>query len=238
MGEHHKWSEEKTVLEDLQEQADASYRDFQCRLIPTVAPETVLGVRVPEVRKLAAQLHNTEQAAAFMQQLPHRYYDENNLHACLIEKITPYEACVQALDQFLPFVDNWATCDMMHPRVFHTHPKELPAQAHQWMKSDHPYTVRFGIGVLLSEYLDDFFDPVMPEWVAAVRSQEYYVNMMAAWYFATALCKQPETIWPYLKDQKLDEWVRQKAIQKAIESRRISKEEKEVLRALRREKEK
>ena len=156
----------------------------------------------------------------------------------MIEKIPSYEACVQALDQFLPFVDNWATCDMMHPRVFHTHPKELPAQAHQWMKSDHPYTVRFGIGVLLSEYLDDFFDPVMPEWVAAVRSQEYYVNMMAAWYFATALCKQPETIWPYLKGQKLDEWVRQKAIQKAIESRRISKEEKEVLRALRREKEK
>lgn len=227
--------EEKSVLELLKEHADESYRDFQCRLIPTVDPETVLGVRMPDIRKLASQLHKTEQAAAFMQQVPHQYYDENNLHACLIEKITPYDSCVKALNQFLPFVDNWATCDIMHPRVFRKHPDDLPAQAVRWMQSDHAYTVRFGIGVLLSNYLDEFFDPIMLKWVAAVRSQEYYVNMMAAWYFATALCKQPQTVWPYIKGNQLDDWVRQKAIQKAVESRRISKEEKEILRALRRE---
>ena len=206
------------------------YKEFHCRLMPTVDPETVIGVRVPLLRKLAVQFGKTPQAEAFLHALPHRYYEENNVHGCLISAMTDYEQTVAALDAFLPYVDNWATCDLISPKAFKKHPAPLLEQCRTWMASDHAYTVRFGIGVLLSFYLDDAFAPEQLEWAADLRSGEYYVNMMTAWYFATALAKQYDAALPYIQHQRLDPWTHNKAIQKAVESYRITPEQKALLR--------
>ncbi|OUP13317.1 DNA alkylation repair protein [Anaeromassilibacillus sp. An200] len=213
---------------------DPEYRLFQSRLMPTVDPACVIGVRTPDLRKLSRELAGTEQAAAFVRQLPHDYYEENNLHGLLIASLRDYGETVAALESFLPHVDNWATCDLLHPRAFDKCPEALPDQLFRWLQSDGTYTVRFAMGMLMSLYLDEAFRPRYADWVAGVKSEEYYVNMMAAWYFATALAKRWDDVFPYLTDHRLPVWTHNKAIQKAIESRRISPEQKQILRSLKR----
>ncbi|WP_434509753.1 DNA alkylation repair protein [Desulfitobacterium sp. AusDCA] len=215
---------------------DLKYKEFAGKLMPTVDPETVIGVRTPDLRKLAKEIAKTPEAAEFLQILPHAYYEENNLHGFLIETIRDYEAAVLAVEKFLPYIDNWATCDLISPKVFKKHRPELYEKIKVWLKSDRTYTVRFGIGMLMSFYLDDDFRSEMPELVADIRSDEYYVNMMIAWYFATALAKQYEAALPYLREQRLEKWTHNKAIQKALESYRIGDEAKAYLRTLKRKK--
>lgn len=213
---------------------DLGYRAFHSKLMPTVPPENVIGVRTPEIRKLARQMSQTPEAEAYLQRLPHRYYEENNLHGALVSLLRDYDRTVEALEAFLPHVDNWATCDLMSPLAFRKHPEPLPEQARRWMASEHVYTARFGIGVLLGFYLDGAFRPEYLEWVSQVRGGAYYVDMMAAWYFATALAKQYDAALPWLEQGKLGAWVHNKTIQKAIESRRITAEQKAYLRTLKR----
>ena len=210
---------------------DAKYRDFTAKLTPTVPPERIIGVRTPELRKYAVELSKTEDAAAFMAMLPHLYQEENNLHAFLIERIADYDACVAALDAFLPYVDNWATCDSMSPKCLKKQLPRLTGEIRRWMASDRVYTVRFGRGMLMRHFLDDAFDPAYLEWVAALRSEEYYINMMIAWFFATALAKQWDATLPFIVNCRLEPWVHNKAIQKAIESYRIPEDRKIWLRA-------
>ncbi len=212
---------------------DLKYKDFQCGLMPTVAPERVIGVRTPELRKLAKELFKEPETAEFLKMLPHSYYEENNLHGFLVEQIRDYNAVVAAIDAFLPYVDNWATCDLMSPKVFKKHRQELLREIWRWMASDRTYTIRFGIGMLMAHFLDEDFAPEHPAWVAGIHSEEYYVNMMIAWYFATALAKQWDAVIPYIRQNRLDKWVHNKAIQKAVESYRITDEQKSYLRTLR-----
>lgn len=212
---------------------DEEYKAFQCKLMPTVDPKKVIGVRTPQLRKLSKELCKEGRAEEFMKALPHEYYDENNLHASFIEKITDFERCVEALDRFLPFVDNWATTDMMNPKVLKKEPEKLLLKAYEWLESKDTYTVRYGIGVLMRHFLDERFKREYPERIAKIRSDEYYIKMMVAWYFATALSKQYDAILPFIKERRLDSWTHRKAIQKAIESYRITPEQKEQLRKLR-----
>lgn len=212
---------------------DEGYRAFHSRLMPTVPPETVIGVRVPALRRLAKRLAGTPQAEAFLQELPHIYYEENNLHAFLLESIRDYDAALAATEKFLPYIDNWATCDSFCPKVFAKHKEELLPVLRRWMASDHPYTVRYGMEMLMRYYLDEDFRPEHLAWAAAVHSGEYYIDMMRAWYFATALAKQPEAALPWLTARRLDVWTHNKTIQKAVESSRIPAETKAFLRTLR-----
>ena len=212
---------------------DKKYKEFQSKLMPTVNPDTIIGVRTPAIRKLAKELAKQPEYMAYIHMLPHNYYDENNLHGFLIETIKDYEECVSAVNEFLPYVDNWATCDSMSPKVFKKHRPELLEQIKIWMASEHTYTIRYGIGMLMTHFLDEDFEKEYLEWVAGIRSEEYYVNMMVAWYFATALAKQPEATLPYIEQKRLDAWTHNKAIQKAVESFRVTKEQKEYLRTLR-----
>ena len=213
---------------------DKEYQAFQAKLMPTVPPETVIGVRMPLLRKLAGECRGSDTAGAFLSVLPHTYYEENNLHGLLICTLRDYGETVAALETFLPFVDNWATCDLLSPRAFRSHPDALPGQIRRWLDSGRTYTVRFALGMLLQFYLDDAFVPQWLDWAAEIRSEEYYINMMIAWYFATALAKQPEAALPFLEEGRLPLWVHNKTIQKAIESYRISPEQKAYLRTLRR----
>ena len=221
------------VFQRLSELSDPAYRDFHAGLIPNISPETILGVRVPALRKLARELRGSAEAQEFMAALPHEYYDENCLHGLLINDIKDFGATVSALDAFLPYVDNWAVCDLISPRSFKSRPPELAAHVRRWLDSSHSYTVRFGIGVLMSFYLDEGFEPAQLEAVAERCCEEYYVNMMVAWYFATALAKQPEAALPYIENRRLSRWTHNKAIQKSIESRRIPDETKTYLKTLR-----
>ena len=200
--------------------------------MPTVDPDTVIGVRMPALRKLVKDFAETPEAAEFLKALPHRYYEENNLHGLLISAMRDYDRAVAALDAFLPYVDNWATCDLIRPKVFQKHLPELLEKIQVWLASDHTYTVRFGLEMLMTCYLDDAFRPEYLELAAGVRSGEYYVNMMIAWYFATALAKQYDAALPYLRERRLDPWTHNKAIQKAIESCRVTDEQKAYLRTL------
>ncbi len=212
---------------------DKEYQVFYSRLMPTLPPETVIGVRVPLLRKLAKQLADTPEAEAFLQKLPHFYYEENALHAFLLEPVRDYGIALAATERFLPYVDNWAVCDSFSPKVFAQHKPELLCAIRRWLGSDQVYTARYGIGMLMRYYLDEQFKPEYPKKVAEVKSDEYYVNMMIAWYFATALAKQWDTVIPYLEERKLDRWVHQKTIQKAVESFRITPEQKVYLKSLR-----
>jgi len=225
------------IREELFSLQDKKYREFQAKLIPTVDPETVIGVRTPQMRKLAKRLYketDPEELEAFMKELPHKYFDENQLHAFLISEEKDYDRCVAQINDFLPYIDNWATCDQLSPKVFKKHRGELLNNIKEWINSDRTYTIRFGIGMLMQHFLDDDFDPAYPETVAQVRSEEYYVNMMIAWYFATALAKQYDTAITYIEGQKLDVWTHNKAIQKARESYRVTPEQKEYLKTLKR----
>lgn len=216
----------------LFELQDLAYRDFHAKLIPTVDQEKVIGVRTPALRKFAKEFGKSEEAGEFMKVLPHDYYEENNLHGFLIEGFKDYEQCICALDAFLPYVDNWATCDQLSPKVFKKHRQELLPYIGEWLASEQTYTVRFGIGMLMEHFMDEDFERIYLDMVSKVRSEEYYVNMMIAWYFATALAKQYEAALPYIEEKKLGDWTHNKAIQKAVESYRITPEQKKYLRGL------
>ena len=213
---------------------DEKYKEFTCRLTPTLEPDRVIGVRAPLLRALAKELSGSAEAAEFLTQLPHDYYEENNLHAFLVERIKDYGETVRAVDAFLPYVNNWATCDSMRPKVFARHLPELLTEIRRWLASDRVFTARFGIEMLMNFYLDDSFSPEYPELVAAVPAGEYYVSMMTAWYFATALTKQYDAALPFIEMNRLDTATHNRAIQKAVESYRISDERKAYLRTLRR----
>ena len=212
---------------------DIKYRDFQAKLIPGKTAEVMIGVRPPELRKLAKELGKREDISEFLTDLPHEYFDEDQLHAFILSGMKDYKECMEGVCRFLPFVDNWATCDQMSPKVFKKHRPALANQADRWLDSEHTYTVRFGIGMLMEHFLEEDFELKYPERVAGLRSDEYYVNMMIAWYFATALAKQYDAIIPYIENRRLDLWTHNKTIQKAIESYRITPEQKEYLRTLR-----
>ena len=220
------------ILESLYQLQDRDYRDFQCRLMPTVDPATVIGVRTPQLRQLSKTLVKRADVDAFLLDLPHAYFDLNQLHAFVLSEMKDFDRCVAEVDRFLPYVDNWATCDQLSPKAFRAHRDALLPHVRRWIASEQTYTIRFGVGMLLEHYLDGDFNPVLPELVAALRSEEYYVNMMIAWYFATALAKQYAQIVPYIENRRLDAWTHNKAIQKAVESRRITPEQKAYLKTL------
>lgn len=221
------------ISEELFALQDTEYQVFQSKLMPTIPPETVIGVRTPLLRKRAKELAGTPQAESFLHDLPHRYYEENNLHAFLIEQIRDYDTALAETERFLPYINNWATCDCFCPKVFAKHKEELLISIRRWLGSDQTYTVRYAMGMLMRYYLDEDFQPEYLAWVAGVHSEEYYLNMMRAWYFATALAKQPDAALPWLTDRRLDVWTHNKTIQKAAESYRISPEMKQQLRELR-----
>ena len=223
----------RTELFNMQ---DEKYRDFQAKLIPTVEADTIIGVRTPLLRKYAGQLLKRDDVQEFLNDLPHKYFDENQLHAFILSGMKDFEKCMDEVNKFLPCVDNWATCDQMSPKVFKKHRPELTASIKMWIKSKETYTIRFGIGMLMEHFLDDDFDLKYPEAVSKIRSDEYYVNMMTAWYFATALAKQYESVLPYIEGKKLDTWTHNKAIQKAVESYRITDEQKAYLKSLKEKK--
>ena len=223
----------ETIRKELFERQDIKYREFQAKLMPTVDPEKMIGVRTPELRKLAKQLIKSGDAAEFTSELPHEYFDENQLHAFIISEMKDYEECIAEVNRFLPYVDNWATCDQLSPKVFKKHRADLLGEIKKWIKSEKTYTIRFGIGMLMQHYLDEDFKAEYPKMVVAVKSDEYYVNMMIAWYFATALAKQYEEVLPFIENKVLDKWTHNKAIQKSVESYRITPEQKEYLKRLR-----
>lgn len=218
----------RSHLSDLQ---DLKYKDFHTKLIPGVDPDTVIGVRAPALKAYARELKNVD-TSAFLADLPHKYYDENNLHGLLIMSIKDYDKGVAAVKAFLPYVDNWATCDLLRPISFQKHRAELLEEIKLWLRAEHTYTKRFGMEMLMLHYLDEDFDPKYLEWLTEIHSQEYYVNMMLAWYFATALAKQWEATLPYIENHRLDKWVHNKSIRKAIESFRVTDEQKAYLRTL------
>jgi 3-methyladenine DNA glycosylase AlkD len=222
------------IREELFRLQDTAFRDFQSKIMPTVDAKTAIGVRTPELRRLAKQLAKREDVGLFLDDLPHDYFDENQLHTFIVSELRDYETCLQKVDQFLPYVDNWATCDQMSPKVFKKHRAELLGPIRRWIASDATYTVRFGVGMLMEHYLDDGFDPAYLDMVAVVKSEEYYVRMMVAWYFATALAKQYDAALPYIEEHRLEPWTHNKAIQKACESFRVTEGHKEELRAMRR----
>ena len=229
------------TIDDIQKELfalrDEKYASFQKNLIPTESQEAkpaeeIIGVRTPALRDLAKRLGKQEDISIFLDTLPHRYFDENQLHAFIISGMKDYDACMARLQAFLPYVDNWATCDQMSPKIFRKHKQELLGEIRKWIASDHTFTVRFGIGMLMEHYLDEDFDPQYPEMVAGVVSDQYYVNMMIAWYFATALAKQYDAVLPYIEQRRLSPWTHNKTIQKAVESYRITDEQKTYLRTL------
>ena len=211
---------------------DETNAAFMARLVPTLPPESVLGVRMPDCRALAKELCRMPDIGEFLTDLPHRYLDENNLHALILNEEKDCAAAVAAIDAFLPYVDNWATCDVLRPKAFKKHPSALPDECRRWMRSGATYTVRFGIEMLMTHYLDADFRPEYLEEVSIIKSKEYYVNMMIAWYFATALAKQYEAAISYIEQRRLDQWTHNKTIRKAIESCRITEERKAYLRTL------
>lgn len=217
---------------ELFKMQDMDYRDFNSKLIPTVDKESMIGIRTPDLRKYAKQLGKSSDVIEFLQTLPHKYFDENQLHAFIISEIKDFKNCIDEINRFLPYIDNWATCDQLSPKVFKKHHNELSEYIKDWLKSDKVYTLRFGIGMLMEHFLDEDFDILYPEMVSKIRSGEYYINMMIAWYFATALAKQYESIIPFIENNSLDIWTHNKAIQKSIESYRITDEQKAYLREL------
>ena len=220
----------QTALFDMQ---DITYRDFHSRLIPNIEKDRVIGIRTPVLRKFAKEYAKTDDAWKFIRELPHYYYEENNLHMMIITGIKDYDICVIEIERFLPYIDNWATCDLPVPKCFYKNKEKLLDNVISWIKSDDTYTIRYGIETLMSIYLDDAFESSYPCLVSEVISDEYYVNMMIAWYFATALAKQWEAVIPYIEEKRLPEWVHKKTIQKAVESYRITDEQKKYLRTLR-----
>ncbi len=223
-------------MTDLQQQLfalqDKTYREFHSKLMPDTDKETVIGIRIPVLRKFAREFAGRPEAREFLQQLPHQYYEENNLHMMLIIAEKDYEKCLAEVERFVPYIDNWATCDMPAPKCFAKHKQELLPKVEEWIASEETYTIRYGIDLLMALYLDEDFRPEYLELAASVTSEEYYVKMVIAWYFATALAKQWDSTIPYIEQRRLSDWVHRKTIQKAVESYRITKEQKDYLRTL------
>lgn len=219
-----------SIQNELINMSEEKYRDFSAKLMPTIDKNTVLGIRIPILRKYAKSLEDYD---AFLNELPHKYFEENNLHAFLIEREKDFDKCIEKLNAFLPFVDNWATCDSMKPKVLKKEPEKLLTHIKRWIKSKDVYAVRYAINLLMSFYLDENLKEDYLKMVSDVKSDEYYINMMRAWYFATALAKQYKATLPFIENKTLDVWTHNKTIQKAIESYRITKEQKEYLRTLR-----
>ena len=210
--------------------AETEYKEFSAKLMPTVDKNTVIGIRIPLLRKLAKSLTDYD---GFLKDLPHKYFEENNLHAFLIERETDFERCIEKLDAFLPYVNNWATCDSMKPKVLKKDMQKLLLHIYRWINSKEVYTVRYGINMLMSFYLDEHFDENHLMLICNIKSDEYYINMMRAWYFATALAKQYDKTLPIIEQNMLDKWTHNKTIQKSVESLRITKEQKAYLKTLR-----
>ncbi len=211
---------------------DLKYRDMQIKIIPNINPESIIGVRTPELKVIAKEILKAGDYKGFLEELPHGYFEENQLQAFIISGMKDRDECMEELEGFLPYVDNWATCDQMSPKIFKKHKEFLLAHIKEWIDSEKTYTIRFGVGMLMEHFLGEDFDPDYPEMVAKLRSEEYYVNMMIAWYFATALAKQYESILPFIEEKRLDAWTHKKTIQKSVESRRITEEQKKYLKSL------
>jgi len=223
----------KTDLhKELKKLQEEKYRDMQVKIIPNLEPSSIIGVRTPELKAMAKEILKSGDYKDFLNDLPHKYFEENQLHAFILSGMKDADECFEELEKFLPYVDNWATCDQMSPKVFKKHKDELLKRVKVWITSGEPYTIRFGVGMLMEHFLDDDYDTKYPAMVAKLRSDEYYVNMMIAWYFATALAKQYDTILPYIEKKKLDKWTHNKAIQKSVESYRITDEQKAYLKTL------
>lgn len=220
------------IVAELYRLQDKKYAAFQAKLIPTVETDRIIGIRTPELRTLARKLAKDKDTASFLTSLPHQYFDEDQLHAFVISLEKDFDKCISETEAFLPFIDNWATCDQFSPKAFKKEPEKLIPYICTWIRSDKVYTVRFAIGMLMQHFLDERFDSKYADMVAAVRTEEYYINMMIAWYFATALAKQYVSILPYLEGKKLNDWAHNKAIQKSMESNRISAEQKAYLKTL------
>jgi len=223
----------ETLTRLLKQQSDSTYAAFHRRLIPTVDGSRVIGVRTPELRKTARMLVKAGEEAMLLGDLPHPYFEENQLHAFVLGGMKDFERCLEETERFLPYIDNWATCDQLSPKVFAKHRAALLPHIARWTASSHEYTVRFGIKMLMEHFLDEDFDLRYPDAVAAIDREEYYIRMMQAWYFATALAKQYDAILPYLQTRRLEAWTHQKTIQKAVESYRLTPSQKEELKALR-----
>lgn len=213
---------------DLFNMRDEKYAEFSAKLLPEIPHKNIIGVRTPELKKYARTISSKD----FIKKLPHKYFEENQLHAFILSQMRDFEQCIQLVDEFLPHINNWATCDQLLPRIFAKHTDKLFEYIQHWIKSEHTYTVRFAIGELMRFYLGDKFKPLYANMVVNINSNEYYINMMRAWYFATALAKNYEEILPYIENKNLDKWTHNKTIQKALESYRIDNTQKEYLRKL------
>ena len=222
-----------TVYERLIACSDEQYKEFQSKLVPNIPKETVLGVRTPDMRRIAKEIRGTEEAEGFLAELPHKFYEENLVHFFLIAMIKDFDQCVQAVETFLPYVDCWPVCDQSTPKVFAKNHEKLLPLIRKWMDSDHVYTARFGIRMLMNEFLGEDFQPEYLAWVAGVQGEDYYIKMMVVWYFATALAKQYDESVVYIEEHRLEPWTHKKAIQKAVESYRVTEAHKEYLKMLR-----
>ena len=224
---------EQEIISELFRKQDAAYAALQMKILPTVDPDRIIGVRTLNLRSFAKTLFNDKGTDSFLACLPHRYFDEDQLHAFIISLEKDFEKCISDVKRFLPYIDNWATCDQLSPKAFKKEPEKLLPYIRTWIRSDHTYTVRFAIGMLMQHFLDARFSTDYADMVAEIRSEEYYIKMMIAWYFATGLAKQYDRMLPYLENRMLDAWTHNKTIQKSIESYRISDQQKQYLRSLR-----
>ena len=222
------------IRKELRKLQDTGYRDMQVTIIPSVSADSIIGVRTPALRQLAKEFSKHEDVSLFLEELPHKYFEENQLHAFILSGMKDAESCIELVDAFLPYVDNWATCDQMSPKIFRKNKKLLLEYVDKWIRSDHTYVKRIAIGMLMEHFLDEDFKTSYLTRVSMIRSDEYYVNLMTAWYFATALAKQYEAALPFIEKHKLDIWTHNKTIQKAVESYRITPEQKEYLKTLKR----
>ena len=221
-----------TVKDALFSYQDLKYRDFQSPLVPNIDKETIIGVRTPQMRQVAKEFFGKPEGDKFLKSLPHKYYEENLVHFFMIALIKDFDKCVEEVERFLPYVDCWPVCDQSSPKVFKKNHEKLLPLIKKWIASDHVYTARFGIRMLMNEFLGDDFKEEYLEWVSAVKGEDYYIKMMVAWYFATALAKRYDETIPYIEQHKLEDWTHKKAIQKAVESFRVSDEHKAYLKTL------
>lgn len=221
-----------SVYEELCKYKDDKYRDFQSNLVPNISKDVILGVRTPDMRKIAKEMFDTDEGKKFLKKLPHKYYEENLVHFFMIAMIKDFDECVKETERFLPYIDCWPVCDQSSPKAFKKKHDELLPLIKKWIDSDHVYTSRFGMRMLMNEFLGDDFKPEYLKWVASKKGEDYYLKMMIAWYFATALAKQYDASIKYFEEHRLDEWTHKKAIQKAIESFRVTEEHKEYLKSL------
>lgn len=222
-----------SVYEMLLEAKDDKYRDFQAKLVPNISPDTIIGVRTPDMRKIAKEVFNSDLKDGFLAELPHRYYEENLVHFFVVALIKDFDECIEAVETFLPYIDCWPVSDQATPKSFKKQHERLLPYIRKWIASEHVYTARFGIRMLMNEYLGDDFREEYLSLVASKQGEDYYLKMMVAWYFATALAKRYDESVRYIEEKKLDEWVHKKAIQKALESYRVTEEHKAYLKSLR-----